>query len=56
VVSEIVQHVSMARVVVAAVLREGRSMSEVVRDYTVSRRWVQVRFPMSSGGPGSPTR
>jgi transposase InsO family protein len=30
----------MARVVVTAVLEEGRSKSEVARDYGVSRRWV----------------
>ena len=30
----------MAQLVVAAVLREGRSMSEVARQYGVSRRWV----------------
>jgi transposase len=34
--------VSMARLVVAAVVGEGRSKSEVARDYGVSRRWVQV--------------
>src|SRR5438105_13911193 len=32
--------VSMARLVVTAVLVEGRSKSEVARDYGVSRRWV----------------
>lgn len=37
-----VGHVSMARLVVAAVLGEGRSKSEVARDYGVSRRWVQI--------------
>jgi transposase InsO family protein len=37
-----VAHVSMARLVVAAVLGEGRSKSEVARAYGVSRRWVQV--------------
>ena len=31
---------SMARLVVTAVLVEGRSKSEVARDYSVSRRWV----------------
>jgi transposase InsO family protein len=31
---------SMARLVVTAVLVEGRSKSEVARDYKVSRRWV----------------
>ena len=31
---------SMARLVVSAVLVEGRSKSEVARDYGVSRRWV----------------
>ena len=31
---------SMARLVVTAVLAEGRSKSEVARDYKVSRRWV----------------
>jgi transposase InsO family protein len=34
--------VSMARLVVTAVLGEGRSKSEVAREYGVSRRWVQV--------------
>jgi transposase len=34
--------VSMARLVVAAVVGEGRSKSEVARDYGVSRRWVQI--------------
>lgn len=33
---------SMARLVVAAVVGEGRSKSEVARDYGVSRRWVQI--------------
>ena len=32
---------SMARVVILSVVREGRSRSEVARDYGVSRRWVQ---------------
>src|SRR3954447_10049127 len=32
---------SMARVVILAVVVEGRSVSEVARDYGVSRRWVQ---------------
>ena len=31
---------SMARVVITAVVVEGRSKSEVARDYGVSRRWV----------------
>ena len=31
---------SMARLVVTAVVVEGRSKSEVARDYKVSRRWV----------------
>ena len=31
---------SMARLVVAAVVVEGRSKSEVAREYKVSRRWV----------------
>ena len=31
---------SMARVVITAVRVEGRSISEVARDYGVSRRWV----------------
>ena len=31
---------SMARVVIAAVVVEGRSKSEVAREYGVSRRWV----------------
>jgi transposase InsO family protein len=33
---------SMARVVITAVVAEGRSKSAVARDYGVSRRWVQV--------------
>jgi transposase InsO family protein len=33
---------SMARVVITAVVLEGRSKSEVARDYGVSRRWVQI--------------
>ena len=33
---------SMARVVIVAVVVEGRSKSEVARDYGVSRRWVQT--------------
>src|SRR6187431_1226241 len=33
---------SMARVVITAVVLEGRSKSEVARDYGVSRRWVQL--------------
>jgi transposase InsO family protein len=33
---------SMARVVITAVVLEGRSKSAVARDYGVSRRWVQV--------------
>src|SRR6516162_938555 len=33
---------SMARVVIMAVVAEGRSKSAVARDYGVSRRWVQV--------------
>jgi transposase InsO family protein len=32
---------SMARVVITAVVLEGRTKSEVARDYGVSRRWVQ---------------
>lgn len=32
---------SMARVVITAVVFEGRSKSEVARDYGVSRRWIQ---------------
>jgi len=32
---------SMARVVITAVVVEGRARSEVARDYGVSRRWVQ---------------
>jgi transposase len=32
---------SMARVVISAVVVEGRSKSEVARDYGVSRVWVQ---------------
>jgi transposase InsO family protein len=33
---------SMARVLIMAVVLEGRSLSEVARDYGVSRRWVQL--------------
>jgi transposase InsO family protein len=33
---------SMSRVVITAVVVEGRSKSEVARDYGVSRRWVQT--------------
>jgi transposase len=33
---------SMGRVVITAVVVEGRSKSEVARDYGVSRRWVQA--------------
>src|SRR5436305_12221414 len=33
---------SMARVVITAVVMEGRSRSAVARDYGVSRRWVQT--------------
>jgi transposase InsO family protein len=33
---------SMARVVITAVVVEGRSRSEVAREYGVSRRWVQT--------------
>jgi transposase InsO family protein len=33
---------SMARVVITAVVLEGRTKSAVARDYGVSRRWVQV--------------
>jgi transposase len=32
---------SLARLVVTAVKVEGRTKSEVARDYGVSRRWVQ---------------
>ena len=32
---------SMARVVITAVVLEGRPKSAVARDYGVSRRWVQ---------------
>ena len=32
---------SMARVVITAVVVERRSISQVARDYDVSRRWVQ---------------
>lgn len=32
---------SLARLVITAVALEGRSKSEVARDYRVSRRWVQ---------------
>src|SRR5690348_17800004 len=33
---------SMARVVILAVVVEGRSKSEVARDYGLSRQWVQT--------------
>ena len=36
---------SMDRVVITAVVLEGRSKSEVARDYGVSRRWVQALSP-----------
>ncbi len=39
---------SLARLVLAAVVVEGRSKSEVAREYGVSRRWVQkltARYP-----------
>ena len=36
---------SMARLVITAVVVEGRSKSEVARDYGVSRRWVQAWLP-----------
>jgi transposase InsO family protein len=48
-----VGRVSMARLVVTAVVGEGRSKSEVARDYGVSRRWVQIlvqRFLAEGGG------
>ncbi len=32
----------MARVVITAVVLEGRSKSEIARDYGASRRWVQT--------------
>jgi transposase-like protein len=32
---------SMAQVLIMSVVREGRSLSEVARDYGVSRRWLQ---------------
>jgi transposase len=43
---------SMARVVIMAVVLEGRSKREVARDYGVSRRWVQtlVARYLSEGG------
>ena len=39
---------SLARLVITAVVVEGRTKSEVARDYGVSRRWVQklvARYP-----------
>src|SRR5437868_533547 len=33
---------SLARLVVAAVKEQGRTKSDVARDYRVSRRWVQI--------------
>ena len=33
---------SMARVVITAVVLEGQPESAVTRDYGVSRRWVQI--------------
>src|SRR5712691_10691354 len=33
---------SLARLVVAAVKEQGRTKSDVARDYRVSRRWVQT--------------
>ena len=38
---------SMARVVITAVVLEGRTKSAVARDYGVSRRWVQTVRPWS---------
>jgi transposase len=32
---------SMARIVIMAVVLEGRTRSEVAREYGLSRRWVQ---------------
>ena len=45
---------SMARLVVAAVKVEGRSKSQVAREYQVSRRWVHelVRRFESEGEAG----
>lgn len=45
---------SLGRVVVAAVIVEGRTKSEVARDYGVSRRWVQklVRRYEAEGDAG----
>ena len=44
----------MAQLVVTAVLVEGRSRSEVARDYGVSRRWVitLVQRFLAEGEPG----
>jgi transposase-like protein len=57
---------SLGRVVITAVIVEGRSKSEVARDYGVSRVWVQnwrtaisgKARSRSSPGPGvrTPTR
>ena len=46
---------SMARVVITAVVLEGRSKSEVARDYGVSRRWVEVLVAryLAEGGAAS---
>jgi transposase len=54
---------SKAQLVITAVVLEGRSKSEVARDYDVSRFWVQQlvhatkpREPRrSSRAPGDPT-
>lgn len=43
---------SMARLVVAAVLVEGRSKSELAREHGLSRRWV---IPASWGPRGELT-
>ena len=49
---------SMARLVVTAVVAEGRSKSEVVRTYGVSRRWVitLVQRFLAEGEPGLEAR
>src|SRR6476661_2051456 len=48
---------SMARLVITAVVAEGRSKSEVARTYGVSRRWVQVlvaRYEVEGEGAYEP--
>ena len=47
---------SLARLVITAVTVEGRSKSEVARDYGVSRVWVQKLVHRFHAKPASRTR